>query len=213
VWLDRSPPAAARVAVLRRGFDAPLWAVARWSSYAQQQKPTWRTMPDVMLAKCAEAQALRRAFPAELSGVYSPEEMDQAGATPPPAVPADPEVPAADAASYQASSGGQDTGVAQAELQAEVERVPAIRNNRSIPEGGCPGLLLTKLALLRSALVALQPGPRWANLTLQQVVERVVLPKAAQAGIAPADITDAFVDELTDRATDAGDRAASAAGD
>lgn len=42
------------------------------------KKDNWRKMPRVMLAKCAEAQAIRRAWPEELSAVYSDEEMDRA---------------------------------------------------------------------------------------------------------------------------------------
>lgn len=78
VWLAKVPPAAAKVGVLRKGFATPLYAVARWGAYAQQNS-MWQKLGDVMLAKCAEMQAIRRAFPAELSGIYGVEEMEQAG--------------------------------------------------------------------------------------------------------------------------------------
>lgn len=82
VWLSKEPPAAAKVAVVRSDFQVPLWAVATWEQYKQEGKnglsPMWRRMGPLMLAKCAESLALRRAFPNELSGVYTQEEMAQA---------------------------------------------------------------------------------------------------------------------------------------
>lgn len=80
--------ATAYVKKFVRGEWHEVAATAHFDEYAQKKKdgtPTqmWSTKPHIMLAKCAEALALRRAFPAELSGVYTDEEMAQADNTPP----------------------------------------------------------------------------------------------------------------------------------
>jgi phage recombination protein Bet len=79
VWLKDTPPFAAKVGVLRHDFKEPLWGIANWKAYSQQS-PMWTKMGALMLAKCAEALALRKAFPQELSGLYEASEMEQADA-------------------------------------------------------------------------------------------------------------------------------------
>lgn len=79
-------PTKATVTVYRinpkTGERMPVTASARWNEYAQKGKEgklmgLWQSMPYNQLSKCAEALALRKAFPQELSGLYSEDEMAQ----------------------------------------------------------------------------------------------------------------------------------------
>ena len=93
VWLGSKPPAAAKTIIHRKGASHPFVGVARFADYNAGQG-LWSKMGATMIAKCSEALALRKAFPADMSGVYSTDEMDQAvepvtvSAAPAPALPA-----------------------------------------------------------------------------------------------------------------------------
>lgn len=84
---ENGKPVAVTVTVYRivQGIRCPFTATARWTEYypgtaasGYELSPMWSRMPVLMLTKCAEAQALRMGFPAELSGLYTHDEMAQA---------------------------------------------------------------------------------------------------------------------------------------
>lgn len=83
VWLDNDTmPSACKVVVFKRGSEKGFPAVAHWDEYVAKKKDgtithMWETKPALMLAKCAEMLALRKAFPNDLSSLYSSEEMGQ----------------------------------------------------------------------------------------------------------------------------------------
>jgi phage recombination protein Bet len=66
------------------GVRCPFTATARWSEYkpAPPNDFMWNKMPCGQLGKCAEALALRKAFPRQLSKLYVHEEMEQANNPP-----------------------------------------------------------------------------------------------------------------------------------
>lgn len=80
-----SPPIIAPeyidVKVWRKDRKFPATARARWSEYGKDvlspkgKRTIWGQMPSIMLAKCAKSLALREAFPQELNGVYTTDEM------------------------------------------------------------------------------------------------------------------------------------------
>ena len=76
-------PWAAKATIRRKDWQEPVTVPARWGAYAQFFRTeegtfltsTWATRGPEQLEKCAEALALRKAFPEELGGLYIAEEM------------------------------------------------------------------------------------------------------------------------------------------
>lgn len=86
VWpKSKGNPYACEVGVYKKGFKEPLYAIAIFDEYCAKIKDfktgeikighMWAKMPALMIAKVAEALALRKAFPNDMSGIYSAEEI------------------------------------------------------------------------------------------------------------------------------------------
>ena len=124
VWLAAKPPAAAKTIIHRKGSNHAFTGVARFADYNAGQG-LWSKMPAAMIAKCAEALTLRKAFPANLSGVYTTDEMEQAEeVTVTPVAAPKAALPAAAAKSTSATFTAGKAAIAKAQALDELAAIP-----------------------------------------------------------------------------------------
>jgi phage recombination protein Bet len=156
----------ARVKVWRKDWTRPAVGVARWEEYVQTTRdgePTrfWKTMPHNQLAKCAEALAMRKAFPAVLSKVYVTEEMQQADNEAPlsPAYAPDkatPVLPAPDGKTFQKLCDRLDAAETVAEVNTVAVAAGKAHKAGQITDGHMVSL---KTAVLKKRDLVATPPP------------------------------------------------------
>ena len=163
----------------------PFTATARWEQYypGDAQGFMWKKMPHLMLGKCAEALALRKAFPGKLGGLYTTEEMEQAGAVAPKALSEAKEPETASPASNEsmedqeglatdaANANALDfTPVNQATIAALTqvfrEKDVHVKDLREYLGHDLDTLTPFELEELRKAYAALESGRTWSEIAL-----------------------------------------------
>ncbi|MFD8777491.1 phage recombination protein Bet [Streptomyces sp. NPDC059916] len=178
VWLADEPPAAAKVTVIRNGQRFS--AVATFREYVQtfpdgNPKGLWAKMPAGQIAKCSEALALRKAFPHDLAGVYTAEEMDQADNTAPMAAPRD----------FIAEAKNAET--------AAIVRVVWMNAKHA----GAPDDVLNRIGAIGAEKTAAEQQPTPDNDTAaDEVVEAEVVTEDSDTPEQPAASLDEMLDKL-----------------
>ena len=124
VWLGSKPPAAAKTIIYRKGCSHSFVGVARFQDYNAGGQGLWSKMPAAMIAKCSEALALRKAFPADMSGVYTVDEMEQAETVTVTATPAPALAPAVFAGDAKVFAAGK-AAIAKATTIQQLEDIDA----------------------------------------------------------------------------------------
>lgn len=134
VWLSKAKPAAAKTVVkvvTPSGAIAEYSGIALWSEYGEKADGfMWPKMPAAQLGKCSEALAYRRAFPAEVTGLYVKEEMDQA------ALPE--QVPAQRSGTVMANGRPVDVATGEVKTSRPVRRPPTAPKAEG-PAAAAPG--------------------------------------------------------------------------
>lgn len=188
VWLANEAPAAAKVTVLRNGQRFS--AVALYREYVQTDyngNPTrmWKNMGANQIAKCAEALALRKAFPHDLAGVYTAEEMAQAD-NPEPHLRAVSAGPQVDQWSTPAPSAQQRDFVAEARAASDADEVRRIWSEAKA--AGLDETRLGHIAAVGKSLTA-QPTPKPAEAD-EPIEGEVLSPEESAARDAERELRD-----------------------
>lgn len=153
--LIQNLPEAARIGVYRTGFPHPVYGYAAFESFAAYCKSEgegqkkerrlnqfWAKMPEHQIAKCAEAQAFRKAFPLVYGGVYIEDEIRDEDDAQPEATederPQDPEKPSVTVYSAPTTTAPKESAPAAPAAPAETQKTPAKPKSRKIAQAEPP---------------------------------------------------------------------------
>jgi len=177
---QRGFPEWAKVRVYRKDWDRPAVGVAYWAEYVQTSQggqPTkfWADMPFNQLAKCAESQALRKAFPEDCGGLYTDTEMEQSTH---PSVHDAREEPRREAITVHGKDSDEPPLV---DPQAATEGFNALRESLAMVENSLPGCRDYEGVLILRDLLGSVARPSQLTRDIQAARERGMLTPSMHA--------------------------------